>query len=105
MNHIGFTTENVNIYKGEGTSLQGYTVATRRKLESTFAEPCYEGEGDKTTTEWEIEFSDGTIATIYDWKRYELGAPAMDECIEWHIGGSSPLAVDRVVTALAEVKA
>jgi translation initiation factor IF-1 len=27
--------------------------------------------GDKVTIEWGIRFEDGTIATIYDWKRYE----------------------------------
>ena len=105
MNHIGFSTENVDIYKNGGTSLQGYVTSTRRGLESTFGKPCYEGEGDKTTTEWEILFDDGTVATIYDWKRYELGAPAMDECIEWNIGGQDAVAVRRVSNAIREVTA
>jgi hypothetical protein len=93
---IGFSTDNVD---ANGTWLQGYTDATRRELEATFGEP-FDGDGYKTTTEWAIRFDDGTIATIYDWKRYEMGAPAMDERIEWNIGGREPIAVERVEDAL-----
>jgi hypothetical protein len=93
----GFSTENVEV---NGTWLQGYTVATRREIESVFGKPNYESEGDKVTTEWNILFDDGTVATIYDWKRYEMGAPEMDERIEWNIGGREPIAVERVEDAL-----
>lgn len=90
---MNFTTENVN---ANGTWLQGYMEATRREIEFAFGEPCFEGEGDKTTTEWELLFEDGTVATIYDWKRYEMGAPEMDERTTWNIGGKTIAAVDRV---------
>lgn len=92
-----FTTDNVSI---DGTWLQGSIVATRRELEAAFGAPSFEGEGDKTTTEWDILFDDGTISTIYDWKRYELGAPAMDERITWNVGGRSFAAVERVEDTL-----
>ncbi len=92
-----FTTENV---PAGGTWLQGYIVATRRELEATFGAPLLGEEGNKTTTEWDILFIDGTVATIYDWKRYELGAPKMDERITWNIGGTSYLAVERVEDSL-----
>lgn len=96
---IGFSTENVDI---NGTWLQGHVVATRRELEAAFGKPSYEVDDpyDKVTTEWAIQFDDGTISSIYDWKRYELGAPSMDERIEWHIGGSKPEAVERVEDSL-----
>jgi len=91
-----FTTENVS---ANGTWLQGYIVATRRELEATFGAPSFEGEGDKTTTEWDIQFDDGgTVATIYDWKRYV--APHMDERITWNVGGTTYLSVERVEDAL-----
>jgi hypothetical protein len=45
-------------------------------------------------------FEDGTRVTLYDWKRYEDGAPEMDELYDWHIGGDSLFAVSRVVEAL-----
>ena len=41
--------------------------------------------GDKTNMEWEMETSDGTVFTIYDWKNY--GGVSMDQVVEWHIGG------------------
>jgi hypothetical protein len=79
-----------------GTSLQGYTETTLRKLVEVFGEPEYYGEGDKVTTEWCLKFEDGTVATIYDWKRYELGTPELDEMYHWHVGGSSPVALATV---------
>lgn len=75
------------------TSLQGYLTATRRQLVEVFGEPLpTESLDGKTTTEWIIRFKDKkvtTFATIYDWKRYELGAPTDDEVYMWHIGGHS----------------
>lgn len=72
------------------THLVGYVRSTRRALEEQFGRPMtfskFDSDG-KVTTEWLIEFEDGVIATIYDWKRYEIGAPALDEVYDWHIGG------------------
>ena len=68
------------------TSLQGYIQATRTQLESVFGAPQDGGGEDKVTTCWDIKFADGSIACIYDWKRYEEGAPAADEVYSWHIG-------------------
>jgi hypothetical protein len=75
-----------------GTSLCGYIRATRAEIEKVFGAPTYgvEHSGDgKVTTEWVIDFGNEVIATIYDWKRYEQGAPEMDERIVWNIGGRS----------------
>ncbi len=72
-----------------GTSLQGYTKTTMRKLIEVFGEPDYFGEGDKVTVEWCLKFEDGTVASIYDWKRYEEGTPELDELMDWNIGGNS----------------
>lgn len=91
-----FTTDNVSI---DGTWLQGRIVATRRELESVFGAPS-DGDGYKVTTEWDILFDDGTVSAIYDWKRYEMGAPAMDERITWNVGGKTFVAVERVEDAL-----
>jgi hypothetical protein len=94
-----FTTENVS---AEGTWLHGHIVATRREIESVFGKPNYETDdtSDKVTTEWEILFDDGTVATIYDWKRYEMGAPTMDERTTWNIGGKTFASVERVEDSL-----
>jgi hypothetical protein len=82
-----------------GTSLQGYVTTTLREISAVFGEPTFYYPGDKVTVEWGIKFEDGTIATIYDWKRYE-DAPEADEVIEYHIGGNSSAAVNAVSDAL-----
>jgi len=81
--------------KANFTSLQGYVDATRQQLVAVFGEPePIESSDGKVTTEWIIEFADKTIATIYDYKRYELGAPKDDEVYEWHIGGHTRRALE-----------
>lgn len=83
-----FITKNVD---SSGTSLQGYCRTTRTQIEEAFGTPSYENADlyEKVTTEWTIQFSDGKVATIYDWKRYNEGAPEMNETYDWHIGGHS----------------
>lgn len=92
------TSETVSI---NGTSLMDEVRTTRREIESVFGAPTFEGQSDKTTTEWWIEFEDGLVATIYDWKRYGMGAPGMDELEDWHIGGRGYEAAGRVVSLLS----
>ena len=79
-----------------GTSLQGYIPATYDQLVERFGQP--EGGGDKTTVEWMLQFEDGTVATIYDWKEYSTPLYVYD----WHIGGKSKQAVARVRQALKQ---
>jgi hypothetical protein len=45
-------------------------------------------------------FSDGSVVTIYDWKRYDLGAPDMDEIMEYNIGGFNKDAAEKVKMAV-----
>lgn len=74
-----------------GTSLVGYIETTRQRIEEVFGAPSYSSNDtfEKVTVEWAIKFEDGTVATIYDWKRYELGTPSSTELYEWHIGGKN----------------
>lgn len=87
-----------------GTSLRGYVTATREEIEAVFGAPTIAKAepDDKVTTKWYLMFDDGvgTVATIYDWKRYELGAPIYGERVEWHIGGHSETAVVRIAQFL-----
>ena len=87
-----------------GTWLQGHIKTTRRALVEAFGEPV-KYEGGKTTIEWGIVFEDGTLATIYDWKRYGLGEPGEDEEMTYNIGGISPRAADKVREIIEEVSA
>ena len=89
-----------------GTFLQGFTEpTTRRELTALFGEPTHREEGDKVTIEWSLDFGGGNIATIYDWKRYELGAPRQDEKMVYHIGGFSRVIVEKVKQELGKVSA
>jgi hypothetical protein len=83
-----------------GTYLQGEVMATRKELISVFGNPTEYPEGDKVTTEWCIKFDNGLVASIYDWKRYEQGAPELDEIYDWHIGGTSVDVVSLVKDAI-----
>lgn len=84
-----------------GTFLQGYTAPiTRRQISAVFGDPIEYEQGEKVTIEWAIRFEDNTLATVYDWKRYEQGTPGLDEEMIYNIGGLSAEAVERVNEAL-----
>ena len=78
-----------------GTHYQGVVMVKYKRLVEVFGEPHILG-GDKTTVEWNLEFDDGTVATIYDWK--ENSTPKYE--YPWHIGGFHGSAVARVHEAL-----
>ena len=83
------------------TSLRGTVRTTFAELVMVFGKPdCgpFDYSLDKTTCEWHLEFEDGVIATIYDWK---MGDTPMFE-YDWHIGGRSAEAVDRVIQTLSK---
>jgi len=88
-----------------GTWLQGNIVTTRANLEAVFGEPTFYEGGGKVTVEWGLKFEDGTLATIYDWKRYEEGKPALDEEMTYNVGGLVPEALVRVQEALKASRA
>ena len=81
---------------GNMTSLQGYIRAYYHEMVEVFGEP--DGGGDKTTVEWCLQFEDGTVATIYDWKEYETPMG----CYDWHIGGKNKRAVHAVTSTFKE---
>jgi len=78
-----------------GTCLQGYVETTYDELVNVFGNPT-ELQGDKVTVEWIIQFSDGTVASIYDWKLQKTPM----QVYKWHIGGRSQRAVDLVTDCM-----
>ena len=74
-----------------GTCLQGYIETTYDELVKVFGKPTELG-GYKITVEWILQFSDGTVASIYDWKLSETPMGTY----RWHIGGKSQRVVDLV---------
>jgi hypothetical protein len=88
-----------NNASGDMTSLKGVFPITYAELVEIFGRPDYGPHdlGDKVTCSWKLQFEDGTVATIYDWK---MGDTPMRE-YDWHIGGHSEASVDRVVDTIA----
>lgn len=87
-------TVNKRSHDINGTHLQGYIKTTYNQLVEVFGEPQ---EGfDKSTAEWSIQFSDGTIATLYDYKEHSTPYYPYD----WHIGGHNSRAALLVAEAL-----
>lgn len=79
-----------------GTSHKGYVETTYNTLVKVFGQPK-EGSADgKTTCEWRIEFDDGVVATIYDWKT----RTTPKDLYYWHIGGHTHKALDYLETLL-----
>lgn len=75
-----------------GTCLQGYIHAHYRDLIKKFGEPGT-GDGYKLDAEWIIEFEDGTVASVYNWKNGlnycgNNGIP-VEHIYVWHIGGKN----------------
>jgi hypothetical protein len=101
-----FKTHNtgVDFNKLNGTCLQGYVDANYADLCEKFGEPT-DSDGYKVDAEWLIEFADGTVATIYNYKdgKNYCGEEGLDveDITDWHIGGKSKNALWLVEAALA----
>ena len=92
----------------ESSSLQGYIYINHAELCEIFGDENSQGDGYKVDAEWSISFADGTYATIYNWKdgKNYCGEDGLDvpEITEWHIGGQSYQAVERVLEAVADYR-
>lgn len=89
-----------NKVRTDGTSLVGYLNTSFDKLVKVFGKPNFDdiSSDDKVKIEWDIEFSDNTVATIYDWKNYNKSNANVKKTVtDWHVGGNSQLAFDAVV--------
>lgn len=86
-----------------GTSLQEVINCPYDLLTTAFGQPT-DCDYDKVDSEWIIKFSDGTIATIYDWKvgKNYLGKEGItpETNTVWHIGGFNSDAVINVMEVL-----
>jgi hypothetical protein len=102
-----FKTHNQKYVRIDGTSLQGYITTDYAKLKKAFGKPN-NGDEYKIDAEWDIEFDDGLIATVYNWKdgKAYCGAEGTPKTkiTTWHIGGKSQEAVDRIIDILEGIK-
>jgi hypothetical protein len=80
--------------KTDGTSFQAHLESSYGNLVYHLGNPhitAKENVDGKTDAEWNFEFTDGTIATIYNYKdgKNYLGekGKAVEDITVWHIGG------------------
>lgn len=96
---MNYATHNQKEVNPNDTSLMGYIDIEYDKLVSLFGEPT-DSDGYKVDAQWDIEFEDGLIATIYNWKdgKNYNGEEGLDvtEITDWHIGGHKKDVVDRI---------
>ena len=88
-----------------GTCLQGYINCTYDDITEVFGYPLsIDFLDQKIDAEWDIEFKDGTVATIYNWKNGKsyLGDQGLNLCdiTQWNIGGHNKSAVKLVQDAI-----
>jgi len=86
-----------------GTSLVGTIDASYKEICSLFGKPM-RYESGKVDATWVVQFSDDTVATIYNWKDgkaylKEEGL-AVEKIKQWHIGGFASSAQTLVQIAL-----
>jgi len=97
--------EDLDIDVAVGTCLQAEIVTTYSNLKKLFGKPMV-GDECKIDAEWVVEFEDGTVATIYNWKDGEnyngaSGVPKT-KIRHWHIGGFDLKSVEKVTQLLGE---
>jgi hypothetical protein len=104
MNFTRATYEDVN-----NTSLRGFIEATLNELIQAFGKPHLDHPSahEKVNYEWLLKFEDGTIATVYDWKRYTNEPLKNNEIIRWCVGGFEKRAqeiVNEIVKKAKEIQ-
>ena len=105
--HYVFETHNDTEVGTDRTYLQGYVDAYYPDLLEKFGPPKTNGECYKTDAQWALEFADGTVATVYNWKNgiNYCGADGtpVEDITEWHIGGHDFAVVGKVRAILEKV--
>ncbi len=105
-----FKTHNNGVAWSEinGTHLQGYVMANYADIVAVFGKPTVRDDY-KCDAEWMIKFSDGTVATLYNYKNGKnyLGKEglAKTKITEWNIGGHNERVVELVQGALSGLTA
>lgn len=102
---MNFKTHNEKDIDINGTSLCDYIRVSYANLVRVFGQPT-SGDGYKVDAEWILEFDDGVVATIYNYKdgRNYCGEEGLDvEFItDWHIGGHQRADVPERVKAILD---
>lgn len=85
---MNFRTHNDEFINVSGTSYKGEIKTTYKKLVDVFGEPGKGSADGKTDVNWKIEFDNGEVANIYNWKNgVKYGNTNIESINEWNIGG------------------
>lgn len=102
---VNFQTHNDKNISIGGTYLLGYIDIKYSKLVKIFGEP-FKGDGHKVDVEWNIEFEDGLVATIYNYKNGKnyLGKEGLEvnNMTSWNVGGKDEKVVERIEEIIKE---
>ena len=90
-------------YISNNTCFQGAIECSHGLLVELFGPPTWDKESDdgKVKNEWVLLFDDGRVATVYDWKEYDL---PVENITDWHIGGKNKIITQRVEYIIDKVQ-
>jgi len=92
--------------KLNGTSLIGCVNVSYALLVELFGVPHNDGDGHKTDAEWDLEFEDGTVITIYNYKDGKnycgYSGLAVEDITYWHVGGKENRALRLIDACINE---
>jgi hypothetical protein len=77
--------------RAQATGGMGNLRISWDRLNNIFGMPHFT-DSDKSSSDWVFQFSNGEIATIYDWNKKK----SPQEITDWRIGGNSPGAVTTI---------
>ena len=83
-----YRTHNDEHINAVGTSHKADIRTTYDKLVELFGEPRKASGDGKVDVEWKVEFENGEVASIYNYKNgAKYGNPNIETITEWTIGG------------------
>ena len=105
MNDMKYQTHNEKEIDITDTHGRGDLTATYGQLVELFGEPMDKTMGFKTDAEWVLEYENGAIVTIYNWKNGKNYCGdeglAIEEVDTWSVGGNTSAAPDFVDRTIA----
>jgi len=89
--------EEINV---NGTSLIDCIDVSYSELKKAFGKPSKYFDNYKSDAEWVVQFEDGTVATIYNYKNGKnycgVNGLPKTKIRDWHIGGNSERAAELI---------
>lgn len=102
-----YITHNDHEINKEEVGLEGTITAGYGLLCNLFGQP-HASDKYKSDAAWDIEFEDGTVATIYNWKNGKnyCGSDGYDtqKITSWHVGGHTKDAYIRVNSVIEDAE-